>query len=645
MAMTAVVEHPPPGRLFSRVLRLLGPHRRRLLLLALAILVGSAVGVAAPLLTKQIFDRALFPGHGQPRVGLLALLVGLMMLLILLGGVFATLQTYLASVIGQLVMHGLRDRLYRHLQWMSLRFFTSTRTGEIQSRIANDVGGVGDAIQKGALSIAGNFVFLLTAFVTMAVLAWQLALLSFAILPVFALVSFRVGRVRRRIARETQETLAEMSSITQETLSVSGALHTKVFDRQAEAVKLFGTESLRLAELGVRQQMVGRVFLNLAQTFFLIAPGLTYLGAGIAMRGGAAHFTPGTLVAFTALQIRLFSPVRDLLDTSMTLQASAALFERIFQYLDLPHEILDSPGARPLEKSRVRGAVAFDRVWFRYARPPAANGDVSSPRREWTLGDVSLKIAPGQLAALVGPSGAGKTTLSYLVARLYDVDRGSVTIDGVDVRDLRLASLADVIGMVTQETYLFHASIRDNLRYARPEATQDELEAAARLAFIHDQIVELADGYDAIVGERGYRMSGGEKQRIAIARAILKDPRILILDEATSALDTSSERLVQAALRSVTSNRTTIAIAHRLSTILAADVIFVLDRGRVIESGTHAELLARGATYARLYEEQFRGGELEARFQDGVLLSSGEVVTARTVAEGLSPSDLAGLRP
>jgi len=591
------------ARVAPRVLRLFGAYKRRLLLLSAAILLGSAVGVAAPLLTKQIFD-GVFPARGQPDIPWLAFLVGLMLLLISLGGVLAVLQTYLASAIGQGVMHDLRDRLYRHLQWMSLRFFTNTRTGEIQSRIANDVGGVGDVIQKTALTIGGNFIFLLAAFTAMAVIAWQLALLSVVILPVFALISIRAGRVRRRIARETQETLAVMTSITQETMSVSGALHAKVFDRQSDGANVFGAQSRRLAELGIKEQMAGRVFLNLAQTFFLIAPALTYLAAAVAVRNGSAHFSPGTLVAFTALQIRLFSPIRDLLDTSMTMQASTALFERIFQYLDLPHEIQDSPGAQALEKSKIRGAVAFNQVFFRYTTPARMNG--LEEERAWTLSNVSIEIAPGQLAALVGPSGAGKTTLSYLAARLYDVNRGSVTIDGVDVRDIRSSSLADAIGLVTQETHLFHASIRENLRYARPEASNEELEAAAQHAFIHDRILDLENGYDTVVGERGYRLSGGEKQRLAIARVILKDPRILILDEATSALDSSSERLVQAALRSVTATRTTIAIAHRLSTVVAADVIFLLDRGRVVESGTHDDLIARSASYAKLYHEQFR---------------------------------------
>jgi ATP-binding cassette subfamily B protein len=345
--------------------------------------------------------------------------------------------------------------------------------------------------------------------------------------------------------------------------------------------------------------MVGRVVLGLAQTFFLMGPLLVYLGAGVADAHGTAHYTAGTLVAITALQIRLYQPVRDLLEMSMQLIASQAMFDRIFEYLDLPHEIVDSPNARTLAKSDVTGAISFRDVWFRYA---AAAGDGHD---SWTLRGVSLDVRPGQLVALVGPSGAGKTTISYLLARLYDVDRGSVRIDGVDVRDIRMASLTELIGVVTQETQLFHATIGENLLYARPGATQKELEDAARLAFIHDRIVALADGYGTVVGERGYRLSAGEKQRLAIARVILKDPRILILDEATSALDTVSERLVQRALHSITVERTTVAIAHRLSTILAADVIFVVDGGQIVERGTHGELVARSGLYSQLYRRQF----------------------------------------
>jgi ATP-binding cassette subfamily B protein len=477
--------------------------------------------------------------------------------------------------------------------------------------------------------VLSNTVTVLSTVVAMVLLSWQLTLLALGIVPIFVYLTYRVGRVRRRISGETQESLAELSALTEETLSVSGVLLTKVFDRRRDAVERYRDENRRLAALQVRQSMVGRSFFAVVQTFFSVAPALVYLVAG------HAHLSSGTIVAFTTLQTRLLFPIGQMLSTAVEVQASLALFERVFQYLDLPHDIVDAEGARTLPPDEVRGQVGLRNVWFRYEEPEvpifdmAADGDGSNgdvPTREWTLEDVSLEVEPGQLAAIVGPSGAGKTTISYLIPRLYDTVRGSVELDGIDVRELTQGTLAGAIGMVTQETYLFHATVRANLLYARPDATQEELEAATQAAQIHDRILELSDGYDTVVGERGYRMSGGEKQRLAIARVILKDPRVLILDEATSALDTTSERLVQAALEPLMANRTTIAIAHRLSTIIAADVIFVLERGRLVEQGTHAELLARGGLYADLYRQQFAGGLVEARCEDGVVLAGGDVV-------------------
>jgi ATP-binding cassette subfamily B protein len=412
-----------------------------------------------------------------------------------------------------------------------------------------------------------------------------------------------------------------MSSITQETLSVSGVLLAKVFDRQEDETRRYSDASQRLAELQVRQQMTGQRFFAVMQAFFGITPAAVYLVAGLMLDGsGGPQISAGTIVAFTTLQSRLFFPVVSLLRVSVEVQSSLALFDRVFEYLDLEPDIVDRPDAVALEPSSVRGAVALRGVSFRY---PSSNGGESG---RWALNDVSAQVEPGQLAALVGPSGAGKTTISYLIPRLYEVTDGRVELDGRDVRDIRLASLAASMGVVTQESYLFHSSVRDNLLYARRDATQEELEAAARAAFIHDRILELDDGYDTMVGERGYRLSGGEKQRMAIARVILKDPRVLILDEATSALDTTSERLVQQALQPLMEGRTTLAIAHRLSTIFAADVIFVLDHGRVVERGTHSELLAAGGLYASLYQEQFQGGLLEARCSNGVVFSSGAIV-------------------
>jgi ATP-binding cassette subfamily B protein len=540
-------------------------------------------------------------------------------------------------------MQDMRNALYSHLQFMPLRFFTTTRTGEIQSRLANDVGGVQSVVTDTASSILSNVVIIVSTLVAMLVLSVPLTILSLFMLPFFLWLTRRIGKARQLVAANTQRSMADMSAITEETLSVSGVLLTKSFGRQREESRRFRDENERLAGLQIRQQMIGRSFFAVVMIFFSIAPALVYLVAGWVIADGTGAISAGTIVAFTTLQSRLFFPIGQMLQVSVEVQTSMALFSRVFEYLDLPVDIEDAPDAVEVPKDAVRGRVRFDHVWFRYEAPPepgegeARDGEIGSPvspdldgqrspSRPWVLEAVDLEIQSGQLAALVGPSGAGKTTMTYLVPRLYDVDRGSVQIDGLDVRRIRLASLGESIGMVTQETYLFHDTVRRNLMYGRPDASPEEMEAAARAAFIHDRIAELPDGYDTVVGERGYKLSGGEKQRLAIARVILKDPRVLILDEATSSLDTTSERLVQEALRPLMRGRTTIAIAHRLSTILSADVIFVLDRGHVVERGSHAELLERGGLYARLYEQQFRGGAVETVTEDGVVLASGEVI-------------------
>ncbi len=623
-------------RLVRRIVGLFSAYRGRTALILVSIVVTSALGIVNPLLIQVVFDDALFV-EGGPKLDLLYALVGIMVAIPLVLGALGVAQTYLTNWVGNRVMQDLRDRLYAHLQSMPLAFFTGTRTGEIQSRLANDVGGVQTVVTSTASSILSNVVTVASSLVAMLILSWELTLVSLVLVPVFVFLTWRVGRARRAVTARTQESMAEMSAITQETLSVSGILLAKVFERRADEIERYRRANERLAGLQVRQQMTGQGFFGLVQAFFGITPAIVYLVAGVTLASGSGpQISAGTIVAFTALQTRLFFPIISLLRVSVEIQSSLALFERVFEYLDLKAEIVDAPDAVALEPGSVRGEVALDDVSFFYpASSPlaeAAGADGASedgtgpPARRRALDRLSLAIEPGQLAALVGPSGAGKTTVSYLIPRLYDASEGRVQIDGLDVRKIRLASLSETVGVVTQETYLFHSSVRDNLLYAKRDATQEELEAAARSALIHDRIVELDEGYDTMVGERGYRLSGGEKQRVAIARVFLKDPRILILDEATSALDTTSERLVQAAFEPLMNGRTTVAIAHRLSTIFAADVIFVLDRGRLLERGSHAELLARGGLYAQLYHEQFQDGLVEASCADGVVLSNGGVV-------------------
>jgi ATP-binding cassette subfamily B protein len=646
---------PPVDRgTVKRVVGAFRPYRGKVSLVAIAIVATSVLGVVNPLLIKPVFNTLFDPaGIDLHR---LFVLVGLMILIPIVTSTIGLGQTYMANVVGQRVMQDFRDSLYAHLQHMPLRFFTATRTGEIQSRLANDVGGVQSVVTDTASGILSNVVTIASTLVAMFILSWQLTLLSLALTPIFLILQRRVGRARQVVAARTQESMADLSSIAEETLSVSGILLSKAFGRQSHEIDRYREENERLANLQIRQQMIGRSFFAIVGVFFSIMPALVYLIAGIILTNNpAVAISAGTIVAFTTLQSRLFFPIGSMLQVSVEVQSSLALFSRIFEYLDMEHEIRDAPDARELEPHEVGGKVRFRHVFFRYDTPQddpdaaereAAEGMLASSSplapdveasamelalenerpRDWNLDDVDFEIRPGQLAALVGPSGAGKTTMTYLVPRLYDASDGAVEIDDIDVRRIKLESLGQIIGVVTQETYLFHTSVRQNLLYGRPDATQEEMEAAARAAFIHDRIVEMPDGYDTVVGERGYRLSGGEKQRLAIARVVLKDPRILILDEATSSLDTTSERLVQAALDPLMKGRTTIAIAHRLSTILSADVIFVVDRGRIVERGTHPELLARGGLYARLYQQQFQGGEVEAECEDGVVLATGEVV-------------------
>ena len=499
-------------------------------------------------------------------------------------GVIGVWQTLLSNQVGQSVMHDLRTKVYRHLQRLSLAFFTRTRTGEVQSRIANDIGGIENVVTSTATSVLSNVTTVLATIVAMLLLDWRLAAFALALLPLFVWLTKRVGAQRKKVTAERQASLADVSSIVQESLSVSGILLGKTMGRTDDLAERFSGESKRLADLEVRSRMTGRWMMASIQMTFAIMPALVYWFAGFSSARGSEAITIGTLVAFTTLQTRLFFPIGSLLGVQIEVQSSLALFDRIFEYLD--HEVDIVEGAERLAEPR--GEVALDSVWFRY-------DDAA-----WTLQDVSFTVPPGTKTALVGETGSGKTTCAYLVARLYDATEGSVAIDGVDVRDLTFESLADTVGVVSQETYLFHATVRENLRFARPSASDEEVEEAARAAQIHELIATLPDGYDTMVGERGYRFSGGEKQRMAIARTILRNPPVLVLDEATSSLDTQTERLVQEALERLSEGRTTIAIAHRLSTVRDADQIVVLDRGRVVEVGTYDELLARGGRFAEL---------------------------------------------
>lgn len=621
-------ERPARAGTFRRIAATFRPYRRKVGLVAALILVTSGLGLINPLLIKVVFeDVILADGDPSDRLRLLLIVGAAMIVTPVVSGSLGLWQTYSSNLVGQNVMQDIRNSLYSHLQKMSLRFFTSTRTGEIQSRLSNDVGGVQSVLTDTASSILSNVTVVISTVVVMFILSWQLTLLSFAVMPFFLLLSLKVGRIRRDISGQTQESLADLTAIMQETLSVSGILLSKAFGRQSYEIERFRSENQKFSALEVKRTMVGRGFFALVQVFFSITPAFVYvLGGYLFLRGsidGNAASIVGTIVAFTTLQSRLFFPLGTLLNVQVEIQSALALFDRIFEYLDLERDITDRDGALEIARDEVTGRVSYNDVWFTYERSRRAQPD---GQRLWTIAGVDLTIEPGRLVALVGPSGAGKTTLTYLLPRLYDVDRGSVQIDGIDVRDIRLESLGEIVGMVTQETYLFHSSIEENLRYGNLEATRADLQEAAKAAHIYDRILEMPDGFDTVVGERGYRMSGGEKQRLAIARVVLKNPAVLILDEATSALDTHSERLVQAALAPLIKTRTTVAIAHRLSTILAADTILFMDRGRIIERGSHRELLAKRGAYAALYEEQFSSGRVETRCEDGIVLASGEVV-------------------
>ncbi|MCA0352353.1 MAG: ABC transporter ATP-binding protein/permease [Chloroflexi bacterium] len=606
-------EQPTISRmLLQRVWGYARPYRGGIIVVLITIFIGTLLDRITPLLVRHLIDVAI-PERNLGRLNLVA--VGLVAIP-LIGGLLDILQRRHSSLVGEGIIFDLRRALYSHMQRMSLRFFTSTKSGELVSRLNNDVVGSQRAVTGTLITLITNVITVSITLFIMLTIEWRLTLLALLVLPLFMLPARRVGRIVRNLTRSQMQANGEMNALMGETLNVSGALLVKIFGRRNDEVAKFSQHAGEVRDLGIRTALVMRSFFVMVG--LVSAVGVTsvyWFGGYLAITSD--NFSTGDIIALALYLPGLYGAISTLVNTRVELASSLVSFERVFEILDLPLEIVDAKQPQMLQT--IRGEVQFEHVWFRYqadeinslSSRDGQETTVISPitTREWALSDIDFIAKPGQLVALVGPSGAGKTSLTYLLPRLYDPSRGRVLIDGIDVRELELDSLGQAIGMVTQETFLFHESLRANLRYAKPDATDVELEAACRAANIHDLIASLPNGYDTVVGERGYRFSGGEKQRIAIARVILKNPRILVLDEATSALDSRSEALIQAALQPLLKDRTSIVIAHRLSTILAADLILVVDQGRVLERGTHSELLAQDGLYAQLYQTQFKERE------------------------------------
>lgn len=578
-------------QIVKRVVGLFGPHRSEVTIMVFTVLVAVILGLFPPFLLQIIIDKGLQKNdlHVVSEFSILTIVITL------LAASTTLLYGYQSVVIGQKIMCEMRHKLFTHLQGMSLRFFTQTKTGDIQTRLISDIGGVQNVVSNTFVDALSNIAIVISALISMFWIDWRLTLLAVSLIPVFTVLGQKVGDFAKDIRKGVQEQTSEINSLMQENLSVSGALLAKTIGRADKIAEKFDVENDSLAKWQIKASVLQYMFFGLFRLITQVIPALIYWLAGYLLHGGDTHLTVGTLVAFTMLQTRMFFPLTGLFSTQVEIMGSFALFERIFEYMDVEHDIKEIANPVAIDKTTLQGEVVFSNVGFKYDRTS----------EDWTLKDVSFDAKPGQLIALVGASGAGKTTLTYMIPRLYDVDEGKVTIDGIDVRDIQLEDLAESVGAVTQETYLVHASIRENLQIAKPNASDDELIEACKAAAIHEHIAGLPEGYSTIVGERGYKLSGGEKQRIAIARAILKNPKILILDEATSALDTHSERLIQQSLNSLMQGRTTFAIAHRLSTILNADQILVMNDGRLVEAGRHQELLERKGVYYGLYTQQF----------------------------------------